>query len=125
MRRYDHIDVRVHSLDEARSFYETLLPALGFTAEAKIEGWLQYESQSIDGVGEFFGVVESMHHTANECRIAFWADNPAEVDRLSSILAEAGARHIDGPAYEGTPLLRGLFRRPVGQSPGDLSSNHS
>jgi hypothetical protein len=39
-RRYDHIDLRVRSLAEARPFYETLLPALGFTRDVRIEHWL-------------------------------------------------------------------------------------
>ena len=37
-RRYDHIDLRVRSLSEARRFYEVLLPALGFTRDTTIEG---------------------------------------------------------------------------------------
>ena len=36
MRRYDHIDLRVHSLAEARPFYEAILPALGFTRNVKV-----------------------------------------------------------------------------------------
>src|SRR3989442_13312859 len=55
-RRYDHIDLRVRSLSEARRFYETLLPALGFTHDATIEGWLQFEAAGADGATEFFGV---------------------------------------------------------------------
>ena len=37
MRRFDHIDLRVRNLDEARHFYEKLLPALGFSQEFQIE----------------------------------------------------------------------------------------
>lgn len=43
MRGFDHIDLRVKNLAEVRSFYEILLPALGFTKDAKIDGWIQYE----------------------------------------------------------------------------------
>src|SRR5690348_4851005 len=43
-RRYDHIDLRVRSLAEARPFYETLLPALGFTCDVRVEHWLQFEA---------------------------------------------------------------------------------
>jgi hypothetical protein len=43
-RRYDHIDLRVRSLAEARPFYETLLPALGFTRDVGIEHWFQFEA---------------------------------------------------------------------------------
>jgi len=100
MRILDHIDLRVRSLAEVRSFYQTLLPALGFDRNAKIEGWIQYERSSDTAVAEFFGVTESAHHIANECRIAFWASGIAEVDRLAEIVRRSGACHIEGPAYE-------------------------
>ncbi len=99
-RRYDHIDLRVRSLSEARPFYEALLPALGFTRDATIEGWLQFEVAGADGVMEFFGVAESPQHVANECRVAFWADSTGEVDRLAEIAVRAGARNVEGPAHE-------------------------
>jgi len=99
-RRYDHIDLRVRSLSAARPFYEMFLPALGFTCDVRIEGWLQFESDDADGVTEFFGVTESPQHVANECRIAFWADSTSEVDKLAEIAVRAGARNIEGPTYE-------------------------
>ena len=99
-RHYDHIDLRVRNLSEARRFYEALLPALGFTRDATIEGWLQFESDDADGVTEFFGVTESPEHRPNECRVAFCADTISEVDKLAEIAARAGARNIEGPAYE-------------------------
>ena len=52
-RRYDHIDLRVHNLAEARPFYETLLPALGFTRHVTIEGWLQFEAVQPFGPADF------------------------------------------------------------------------
>src|SRR3989441_11393967 len=99
-RRYDHIDLRVRSLSEARRFYETLLPALGFTRDVRIEGWLQFEGAGDDGATEFFGVTESPEHRPNECRIAFWADSISEVDKLAEIAARAGARNIEGRSEE-------------------------
>ena len=81
-RRYDHIDLRVRSLAEARPFYETLLPALGFTQDVGTEGWLQFEAAGDGSAPEFFGVTESSRHVANECRIAFWADSRSEVNRV-------------------------------------------
>ena len=65
--RYDHIDLRVRSLAEARPFYEALLPALGFTRDVRIEHWLQFEAAGVDSATEFFGVTESSRHVANEC----------------------------------------------------------
>ena len=114
-RRYDHIDLRVRSLAEARPFYETFLPALGFTRDVRIEGWLQFEAAGADGVTEFFGVTESPRHVANECRIAFWADNPSEVDRLAEIIVRAGARNVEGPGYhEGPGYYAVFFEDPSG-----------
>lgn len=114
MRLFDHIDLRVRSLAEARSFYETLLPALGFDRDAKIEGWLQFEAGDPDSVAEFFGVTESQYHVANECRIAFWASSIAEVDRLAQIAARAGARNIEGPSHEATDYYAVFFEDPSG-----------
>ncbi|MEP7153598.1 MAG: VOC family protein [Nitrospira sp.] len=115
MRRFfDHIDLRVRSLDEAKPFYDVLLPALGFTREAKIEGWLQYESAGTDGMAEFFGLMESPRHVANECRIAFWADSHAEVDRLAAVAVLAGARNVEGPLYEEPGYYAVFFEDPSG-----------
>ena len=102
MRCFDHIDLRVRNLAEVRSFYEVLLPALGFNKDAKIDGWIQYEvlAHGHQGAAEFFGVTESPRHIANECRIAFWADSVAEVDRLSEVVRRAGGRNIEGPGFE-------------------------
>ena len=57
-RRYDHIDLRVPHLGEVTPFYELLLPALGFTRDVRVEGWLQFEAGDGD-ITEFFGVTES------------------------------------------------------------------
>lgn len=108
-RRYDHIDLRVRSLAEVRSFYETLLPALGFTRDVRIEEWLQFESAETDSTPEFFGVTESSQHVANECRVAFWADSTTEVDRLAEIVDRAGARNVEGPGYHEGPGYYAIF----------------
>jgi predicted lactoylglutathione lyase len=114
-RRYDHIDLRVRSLAEVRSFYETLLPALGFTQEVTVAGWLQFEAPGADGATEFFGVTESPNHIANECRVAFWADSAHEVDRLAELAVRAGARNVEGPGYdEGPGYYAVFFEDPCG-----------
>jgi predicted lactoylglutathione lyase len=95
-RLYDHIDLRVPSLQKATPFYEILLPALGFTRQVDVEDWLQYESTG-EAAGAFFGVTESEAHVANENRIAFWAESIGEVDRLAEIAVRAGARNVEGP----------------------------
>jgi catechol 2,3-dioxygenase-like lactoylglutathione lyase family enzyme len=108
-RRFDHIDLRVHSLAETRSFYEAILPALGFTRRATIEGWLQFETADPAGASEFFGITESTLHQANACRIAFWAESTSEVDRLTEVARGAGARSIEGPGYDEGPGYYAVF----------------
>jgi len=88
---------------------------LGFTRNVRVEGWLQFEAAGADGATEFFGVTESAGHTANECRIAFWADSPSEVDRLAEIIVRAGARNVEGPGYhEGPGYYAVFFEDPSG-----------
>jgi predicted lactoylglutathione lyase len=107
-RRFDHIDLRVRNLSEVQQFYETLLPALGFTRKVAVEGWLQYEAVGTKDATEFFGVMESSQHVANENRIAFWVDSNSEVERLAAIVVQAGARNVEGPLYE-EPLYYAVF----------------
>ena len=59
-RHYDHIDLRVRSLSEARPFYEVLLPALGFTRDTTIERWLQFGSDKVGKWGQ--SPIRDFHH---------------------------------------------------------------
>ncbi|HJU04303.1 MAG TPA: VOC family protein [Nitrospiraceae bacterium] len=112
-RRFDHVDLRVRSLAEVRSFYETLLPALGFTRDARTEGWLQFEAGDND-ITEFFGVTESPDHVANQSRIAFWAESVGEVNRLAEIATRAGARNVEGPLHYEPGYYAVFFEDPCG-----------
>ena len=100
-RLFDHVDLRVPDLGAVAPFYRILLPALGFTREVCIEGWLQFEA---DGDGEtateFFGLTEDRAHRLNATRIAFHAVSRARVDELAALLPGIGARHIEGPDFE-------------------------
>lgn len=114
-RRYDHIDLRVRSMAEARPFYQAVLPALGFIRQAEIENWLQFEAEGTGGATEFFGLTESSHHVPNESRIAFWADSTTDVDRLAQLVVKAGARNVEGPGYhEGPGYYAVFFEDPCG-----------
>src|SRR5262249_37445929 len=108
-RRYDHIDLRVPQLADVTSFYEQLLPALGFTRDVRVEGWLQFEAADAD-ITEFFGVTESRGHVPNENRIAFWAESASEIDRLAEVARQADAIR----ARLLCSLLRGSLRKPIG-----------
>lgn len=112
-RCYDHIDLRVPSLADVRCFYETLLPALGFTRKTDIQGWLQFEATD-QGVAEFFGITESPAHKSNENRIAFWAESADEVNRLAEVARNAGARNMEGPMDYEPGYYAVFFEDPCG-----------
>ena len=112
-RRFDHIDLRVPRLSDVRKFYESLLPALGFSRKADVEGWLQYEGSESD-ITEFFGITESNSHLPNEARIAFWAASLQEVDRLARIALSAGARNVEGPMDYEPGYYAVFFEDPCG-----------
>jgi predicted enzyme related to lactoylglutathione lyase len=112
-RNYDHIDLRVPRLADVTSFYEALLPAAGFTRDVRVQGWLQFEAAEGD-ITEFFGVTESPDHVANENRIAFWAANASEVDRLAEVARRAGARNIEGPMQYEQGYYAVFFEDPCG-----------
>ncbi|MDZ4288463.1 MAG: VOC family protein [Prosthecobacter sp.] len=114
VRRYDHIDLRVRSLTEARPFYDILLPALGFTKDISSGPWLEYQTGEGEAAADFFGIIESSQHVANENRIAFWAPTFAEVDRLAAVVRAAGGRNIEGPGYEAPYYYAVFFEDPSG-----------
>ncbi len=113
-RRFDHVDLRVRNLAEVRPFYEVLLPAIGFTQEGSIPGWLTYKAEGSDGATEFFGVTESPSHVANECRVAFWVESMADVDRLATVIRRAGPANIEGPLFEDVGYYAVFFEDPSG-----------
>lgn len=112
-RRYDHVDLRVPRLADAAPFYEVLLPALGFMRKVTVEDWLQYEVAGQEST-EFFGVTESPNHVPNENRVAFWAESVTEVDRISEIAMQAGARNIEGPMQYEPGYYAVFFEDPCG-----------
>lgn len=83
-RHFDHIDLRAPKLADVTAFYGVLLPAFGFSRRVAVEDGLQFEVAE-HGVTEFFGITESAAHVPNENRVAFWVENPAEVDRLAEV----------------------------------------
>jgi predicted enzyme related to lactoylglutathione lyase len=112
-RRYDHIDLRVPRLADVTQFYEVLLPALGFTRDVRVEGWLQFEAAGQE-VTEFFGITESPGHVPNENRIAFWAESVSDVDRLAEVARQCGARNIEGPMPYEPGYYAVFFEDPCG-----------
>jgi predicted enzyme related to lactoylglutathione lyase len=112
-RHFDHIDLRVPRLAEVTAFYETLLPALGFSQKVDVEGWLQFEAPSKTAT-EFFGITESPAHVPNGNRIAFRAESPADVDRIAKVANQIGARNIEGPMDYAPGYYAVFFEDPCG-----------
>ncbi|HEY5769888.1 MAG TPA: VOC family protein [Terrimicrobium sp.] len=50
----------------------------------------------------------------NESRIAFWAENAVELDRLAEIARRAGAENLEGPAREDETYYAAFFDDPCG-----------
>ena len=113
MRRFDHIDLRVPDLKKVTPFYKALLPALGFTREVSIEGWLTFQAPG-DNTSEFFGVTESAGHVPNENRIAFWAESNDHVDRVAQLARSAGAQNMEGPMPYEPGYYAVFFNDPSG-----------
>jgi catechol 2,3-dioxygenase-like lactoylglutathione lyase family enzyme len=95
--RFGHIDLRVPSFDETLPFYEELLPALGFTERYDGEAWKVFAAADELPATSYFALTESPAHAANQNRIAFWAADAAEVDRIAAVVERAGGREISGP----------------------------
>jgi predicted enzyme related to lactoylglutathione lyase len=112
-RQFDHIDLRVSKLADVTVFYQTLLPALGFSQRVFVEGWLEFEAAATAAT-EFFGITESPTHIPNENRIAFWAESPADVDQIAKIAAQAGARNMEGPMDYAPGYRAAFFEDPCG-----------
>ena len=93
---FGHIDLRVPSIAQALPFYEALLPALGFTRRYDGGDWRVFATELPPPAAAYFGITESAQFTPNENRIAFWAADRAEVDRLAEVVAGTGAA-LSGP----------------------------
>jgi catechol 2,3-dioxygenase-like lactoylglutathione lyase family enzyme len=96
-RCLDHIDLRVRNMQVARDFYGKFLPQLGFVRESPGEDFHTFYAPGEKGPAEFFGFTEQKDHQPNATRIAFWADTRKEVDRMATVVREAGGQNLEGP----------------------------
>jgi catechol 2,3-dioxygenase-like lactoylglutathione lyase family enzyme len=97
MNRYSHIDLRVHSWEKVRPFYERLLPALGFTRTFHSERWKVFAAEGELPRVAYFAVAEDAGHRPNDNVIGFWADDPAEVDRIAELVKRYRGTIDSGP----------------------------
>ncbi len=110
-RLFDHVDMRVRNLAEAKLFYDQLMPALGFHNSYGTTLGIAFESASAHPKPEFFGIIEDLDHRPSATRIAFWADSTQAVDRVAELLKLSGARNIEGPIFcpEYSPSYYAVF----------------
>lgn len=94
---YDHLDFRVRSIAQTRSFYDALLTAMGFSNVGADDESVTYYHESGDKTLPFFGIIEDASHVANETRTAFAARSRDDVDRLAAIARDAGAQNVEEP----------------------------
>jgi len=94
---FGHIDLRVASIAEAQPFFEAILPPLGFTQRYDGGAWIVFATTDPPPSTAYLAITATDGHTPNENRIAFWVADRAEVDRLATIVSDAGGRDVSGP----------------------------
>ncbi len=93
----DHIDLRVKDLATARSFYDPLLSAMGFT-RFDTDGFnINYHHSDHPWSHPFFGLMTDSDHRPNGSRVAFRASSRDEVDRLAGVAESTGAGNFEPP----------------------------
>ena len=97
MNPFGHIDLRVRDLAVAEDFYETLLPALGFTQRYHGERWRVWATTDALPFTAYFGITESAEQVSNENRIAFAVGSREDVEHVAEVAWAAGALERSGP----------------------------
>lgn len=116
MNKYSHIDLRVNSWEEVRTFYENLLPALGFSRNFHSEKWKVFAADGDLPTVPYFAIMEDEHFAPNDNLIGFWAEDRAEVDRIAELVRRCGGKIDDGPRlFPISPTYYAVyFRDPCG-----------
>ena len=94
---FGHVDLRVSNLEAAFGFYDTLLPALGFTARYHGEAWKVWATAEPPPLTAYVAITEEPGHVGNANRVAFRVDSTAAVDRIAEVARSNGAGGISGP----------------------------
>ncbi len=97
MSQFGHVDLRVSDIAGALSFYDQLLPELGFTEWYHGEDWKVWATTEPLPATAYFAITEERDHVPNSNRIAFWVATDAEVDRITEVARNAGAADVSGP----------------------------
>ena len=116
-RLFDHIDLRVRDLAEARPFYDAFLPAVGLGKIRAGDDWAGYSATGVEDHrhAPFVWLNVEPNHRGGANRIAFWADGEEEVNRIAGIVRAAGACAVEGPEYchDYTPGYYAVFFEDV------------
>ncbi|MGC9991877.1 MAG: VOC family protein [Candidatus Cybelea sp.] len=108
---YDHIDLRVSDLVKTRRFYDTLLPAMGFSEIVADHESTCYYRPGSNRSDPFFGLDLDPQHRPNATRLALRAADRLDVDRLAEVARLAGALAFEPPhvCEEYTPFYYAAF----------------
>jgi catechol 2,3-dioxygenase-like lactoylglutathione lyase family enzyme len=94
---FSHVDLTVADLKACLPFYESLLPELGFCRTFHSPAWKVFAAEGDLPEAAYFAITEDPAHVPNSVRIGFWAESPAEVDRITGVIQAAGGVIEDGP----------------------------
>lgn len=126
---FDHIDTRVTSLAKVESFYDRLMPLLGFTAKKlsyvddngewsapRADGTYntaEYFTAGTNGEASFFvGFIERADTASTFTRIAFRVDDVTDPKWMTT-LRELGAKNIE-PSDDMSAYPAVFFEDPAG-----------
>ena len=91
----DHLDMRVRSLAQARTFYDPFCAALGLTKIDVGEEWICYGAP--DSSLPFLAIDADPEFVAGHSRIALRASSNSDVDRISDVARASGAGRYEPP----------------------------
>ena len=99
---YNHVDIRVHSMEAALPFYEAFLHALSFSGpESIVESdgriWQNFTLRSGYKPYQYVGLIEDKSHASNQNCVAFHVPTRDRVSALADVISESGATQIEGP----------------------------
>ena len=107
---FDHVDLRVSDLAKARTLYDALLPAMGYSRISEdADSICYYDPKS--GDQPFWAINADARHTPNGSRVALRGSSRDDVDRLAAIAKDAGATQFEPPQVceEYTPVYYATF----------------
>jgi catechol 2,3-dioxygenase-like lactoylglutathione lyase family enzyme len=106
-----HVDVRVRDRARAIAFYDAILAPLGHV-KSDGDAWTTYAPPPEDGAEDdamWFGFTADAAMTPGLTRVAFAAETCEQVDAVTAVALESGARNVEGPDYDYGPEYYAVF----------------